>query len=116
MFLSSLIVRREDSVVHFRGAALSVSLSFNVAPIFTIVYVKCRKLHRKTWDGWSFESLTEWWQFLRLGIPGLLMFVFEWWAFEIVALIVGTISETQLAINVILIQYSTLLFMVSLQL
>jgi len=95
------------------GAALSIFISTSLAPIFLVLYIKFRKLHRQTWGGWSFESLTEWWQFLRLGIPGFLMIAFEWWTFEIGALIVGSIGETQLAINAVLIQYTTLFYMVS---
>jgi Na+-driven multidrug efflux pump len=78
-----------------------------------VVYIKWHKLHQQTWGGWSFGSLTEWWQFLHLGVPGFLMLAFEWWSFEIGAIVVGTIDETQLAIHAVLIQYGTLLFMVS---
>ena len=78
-----------------------------------VVYIKWRKLHHKTWGGWGFDSLTEWWQFLRLGLPGFLMLAFEWWSFEISAIVVGTIDETQLAIHAVLIQYGTMFFMVS---
>ena len=78
-----------------------------------MVYIKWRKLHHQTWGGWSFDSLTEWWKFLRLGVPGYLMIAFEWWAFQISTIVVGSIDETQLAINAVLVQYDTLLFMVS---
>ena len=96
-----------------RGAALSIVLSISLAPIFLVTYIKCRGLHRQTWGGWSFQSLTEWWQFLRLGIPGLLGVAFEWWSFEISAIVVGTIDKTQLAINAVLVQYGVTLYLVS---
>ena len=85
----------------------------SLAPILLILYIRCRNLHQQTWGGWSFESLTEWWQFLKLGVPGFLMLAFEWWSFEISTLVSGSIDETQLAINSILIQIGTLMFMVS---
>jgi MATE family multidrug resistance protein len=75
-----------------------------------VVYIKWRKLHHLTWGGWSFESLTEWGQFLRLGLPGLLMLGFEWWSYEISAIVVGTIDDTQLAIAGILLLYSNMLY------
>jgi MATE family multidrug resistance protein len=99
--------------VSCRGAAISFAFSSSLAPIFLVVYIKWRKLYQQTWGGWSFESLTEWWQFLRLGVPGLLLVASEWWSFEISSVVVGTIDETQLAINAVLIQYGALLYMVS---
>lgn len=87
--------------------------SISLAPLFLVIYIKCRKLHLKTWGGWSFESLTEWWQFVRLGAPGFLMLAFEWWSFEASTIVLGTIDGTQLAINTVLLQYGTLIYMVS---
>ncbi len=88
-------------------------LSTALAPILLIIYIWCRKLHLQTWGGLSFESLTEWGQFLRLGIPGCLMLAFEWWTFEISTLIAGSIDKTQLAVSSIILQMVTLIFMVS---
>ncbi len=87
-------------------------LSTAMGPIILIIYIWCRKLHLQTWGGLSFESLTEWGQFLRLGIPGCLMVVFEWWSFEISTLVAGSIDETQLAISTIILQVGTMTFMV----
>ena len=85
----------------------------SLGPIFLLFYVKFHKHPHQTWYGWSFESLTEWWQFARLGIPGFLILAFEWWSFEISTLVVGSIGEVQLAINTILLQFGTVLYMVS---
>jgi len=95
------------------GAAISLIVSTSLVPIFLAVYIKCRKLHKLTWGGWSFESLTEWWQFVRLGAFGYLMMVFEWWSFEVSTIVLGSIDETELAINTVLLQYGTTLYMVS---
>ena len=88
-------------------------LSHVLSPILLIIYIKWRKLHLQTWGGWSFESLTEWWPFIRLGIPGFLTVAFEWWSFEINVLVSGSISQLQLAISVTILQLLTLYFMVS---
>ena len=93
-----------------RGAGLSIALSTSLAPVFLVVYIKWRKLYPQTWGGWSFESLTEWWQFLRLGLPGLLMLGFEWWSFEISSIVVGTIDDTQLAICGVLLLYGNMIY------
>ena len=92
---------------------MSMVLSTAMAPVILIIYIWYRKLHLQTWGGFSFESLTEWGQFLRLGVPGCLMLAFEWWSFEISTLIAGSIDETQLAISAIILQLVTLLYMVS---
>ena len=85
----------------------------SVGPSFLLVYIKFHKHEHQTWGGWSFESLTEWWQFAKLGIPGFLILAFEWWSFEISTLVVGSIGEIQLAINTVLLQFGTILYMVS---
>ena len=54
----------------------------------------------------------EWGQYARYAIPGLLMLAFEWWSFEIGMFVVGSIGETELAINSVIMQVMTLAFMV----
>ena len=62
--------------------------------------------------GWSWESLEEWGQFLKLGIPGMIMLFLEWASFEVSVFIAGTINEVELAINGILSNYLDLIFTV----
>ena len=63
--------------------------------------------------GWSWESLREWGQFLKLGLPGILMISLEWISYEIAAFVVGTISEVELAINAVMINVLTIAYMVT---
>ncbi len=97
----------------FSEAAVLMVGVFLLNPIILLVYIKLRKLHTQTWGGWSFDSLTEWWQFLRLSLSGLLMVAFEWWSFEISALVTGSIDELQLATNSVLLQLTNLTYSVS---
>ena len=99
--------------LHIFTASLAMVLSYTLSPILLIIYIKWRKLHLKTWGGWSFESLTEWWQFMRLGIPGFLTLAFEWWSFEICVLVSGSISELQFTISASILLLLTMYFMVS---
>ncbi len=80
--------------------------------LMVIAYTRLRNLHRKTWGGWTWESLGEWGLFTKLGVPGLFMICFEWWAVEVVTFVAGSIGETELAINTILIQPLIIMFMV----
>ena len=59
------------------------------------LYVTC-------YSGWSWESLRDWSQFLKLGIPGAAMLGFDWISFEVAAFVLGAIDEVQLALNVIM--------------
>ena len=84
-----------------------------LALVFLLLYIRLRGLHRKTWDGWSWSSLREWWPFLRLGLPGMLMICLEWWAFEIGTVISGMLGETELAVNSVLFNTLAIVYMVS---
>ena len=97
----------------YSGTALSFVISYVSAPVILVAYVWFRGLHKLTWKGWSWESMTEWGLFFKLGIPGLLMICFEWWTYEISAIVAGTVSELQLAVNTVLMQFGVLTFAVS---
>ena len=88
-------------------------LAFTSSPVILIVYMCARGLHKQTWGGWSWESLSEWWQYVKFGVPGLLMVCCEWWSFEISAIVAGSIDETQLGINSIIMILISMTFMVS---
>ncbi len=91
---------------------MAMVLSFTSAPLLLLIYMYARGLHKQTWDGWCWDSLGEWWQYIKLGAPGLLMLCCEWWSFEIVAFVAGSINETELGINSVLISLLSILFMV----
>ena len=96
----------------FRGAVIALVIS-NILPSFLVIaYVWYRKLHKETWGGWSFESLEEWWQYMKLAIPGLLMLILEWWGFEILNFLAGGLGKTELAVNIVWFQIAVILFMV----
>ena len=98
-----------------RGAATSVVLSNYAFVGVLLVIIYFRKLHRKTWGGWSRESLKDWFQIVRYGFPGFVMIAVEWWTFEIGIFVTGYLvdSEIQQGIYAILINYATIVFMVT---
>ena len=95
-----------------RGAAGAVGIAWytNLVSLLIIIYV--RKLHVKTWGGWSRESLKDWGQFARYGIPGLLMVIVELGSFEIGYYITGFIGMLQQAIHAVLAAYVYVIFMI----
>ena len=60
----------------------------------------------------SMEALVQWWQFLRLGIPGALMFCLDWMSYEIAAFVRETLDHVQLALGVIIYNLLILVYMV----
>lgn len=85
----------------FSGVALSRSLGNISLPFFLWVYFKKNPetLYR-WWTGWNIPAaLAHVGLFLRLGIPGMLMLVMEWWAFEIMSLMAGLLPDPVVAMS-----------------
>ena len=52
--------------------------------------------------------------YLKIGIPGMLMLCFEWWAFELLAIFTGLIGVNDLAAEVVIINMVSFIFMLPL--
>lgn len=91
---------------------VALVISTCLPTILVIVYIKVRKLHEMTWGGWSFESLNEWMQFLKLALPGMIMLCLEWWGAEVATFIAGLISKDELAANSAWYQAVSIVYMV----
>jgi len=52
--------------------------------------------------------------YLKIGIPGMLMLCFEWWAFEVLAIFTGLLSVEELAAEVVIINLISVIFMLPL--
>nr|CCA22348.1 Multidrug/Oligosaccharidyllipid/Polysaccharide (MOP) Flippase Superfamily putative [Albugo laibachii Nc14] len=98
----------------FAGAAIartvaSAFLLFALGPYFW----SCPQLIKTWWPGWDLRlAVREIGPFLKLGIPGMMMILMEWWSFEIMAIIVGVLPNSVAAISVhsIMVNISTLTF------
>ena len=101
----------------FEGIALSRALGNIVLPVLLIPYFKLYPQHLTQWwcDGWN---LREAWShvgvFLRLGFPGMLQLVMEWWAFEILSLMAGVLPDSLVAMSAhaVLLNANSMLYMV----
>ena len=51
---------------------------------------------------------------MKIGVPGMLMLCFEWWAFELLAIFSGLIGVTELAAEVVIINIVSFIFMLPL--
>ena len=97
-----------------RGAALAVVIALYSSLSLLILIIIVFKLYKKTWFGWSRDCLNGWWEFVRYGVPGLVMICFEWWSFEIGYLVLGTAEDgpLQQGVHAILMSLVTVAFIV----
>ncbi|KAI5098936.1 hypothetical protein C0J45_11075, partial [Silurus meridionalis] len=92
------------------SAAANVVSQYSMA-IILFLYIRCKGLHKDTWHGLSMDSLQEWGDFLKLGIPGLLMLSAEWWTYELGAFLAGLISEVELASQSVTYELANIAYM-----
>lgn len=96
ILLNYLFVAHPSYSLGFIGAPIATSITYWVMLLLIILYVRFVD-GMAGWGGLSRRSLTGWWSFLRLALPGILMIGSEWWAFEIVALAAGLLGKDPLA-------------------
>jgi multidrug resistance protein, MATE family len=85
----------------FAGVALSRSLGNMALPLMLWLYFKHKPEHlSQWWSGWDLRAAAEHvGLFMRLGLPGMLMLVMEWWAFEIMSLMAGLLPDPVVAMS-----------------
>uniref|UniRef100_A0A3Q4MIB7 Multidrug and toxin extrusion protein n=1 Tax=Neolamprologus brichardi TaxID=32507 RepID=A0A3Q4MIB7_NEOBR len=96
------------------GSAIANSLAQITLCLLLYGYIRIRKLHQKTWGGWSTECLQEWGSYMKLAVPSLLMVCFEWWIWEIGSFLAGLLGEGDLAAQHVLNEIGTIAYMIPL--
>uniref|UniRef100_A0A8C6ISD3 Multidrug and toxin extrusion protein n=1 Tax=Melopsittacus undulatus TaxID=13146 RepID=A0A8C6ISD3_MELUD len=96
------------------GSAWANTVAQYSQAIFLFLYIIGRKLHVKTWGGWSSECLLEWDSFTSLAIPSMLMMCIEWWTYEIGSFLIGLLSVIELSAQSIIYEVSVVAFMIPL--
>uniref|UniRef100_A0A672HLI9 Multidrug and toxin extrusion protein n=1 Tax=Salarias fasciatus TaxID=181472 RepID=A0A672HLI9_SALFA len=102
-------------ITHFQlgviGSAIASSLSQITICLLLFIYIRCMKLHKQTWDGWSTECLQEWGSYMKLAVPSLFMVWFEWWIWEIGSFLAGILGAEDLAAQHILVEIGSIGYM-----
>lgn len=80
----------------FVGAPLSVAIVETLMPFSLGLYLYF-VAGRECWGGFSSQALKNWWPMIRLALPGLVMVLAEYLAFEILTFGASWISTTHLA-------------------
>ncbi|NWY65205.1 S47A1 protein, partial [Erithacus rubecula] len=96
------------------GSAWANTIAQYSQTIFLFLYIIGRKLHVKTWGGWSSECLLDWDSFTSLAIPSMLMMCIEWWTYEIGSFLIGLLSVVELSVQSIIYEVSVVAFMIPL--
>ena len=93
------------------GIALGLAQYSSLASLLATIWI--RKLHKKTWGGWSWECLNDWGQYVAYGIPGFFISIAEMTIYELGILVVRLAGSLQQSILVVLFYYYCILFIVS---
>ncbi|KAK5121717.1 hypothetical protein LTR85_004592 [Meristemomyces frigidus] len=93
----------------FIGCPIAVVITENLMPLLLFLYVRFVG-GMECWPGFSRKAFSNWWPMVRLAIPGLVMVMAEFLAFEILTLASARISATHLAAQTVLQSLSVLTY------
>lgn len=85
----------------FVGAPIAVAITENIMPLLLFAYVRFVDGYQ-CWGGFSARALRNWGPMIRLAIPGLVMVLAEFLAFEILTLSSSWLGPTTLAAQSVL--------------
>ncbi|XP_072518700.1 multidrug and toxin extrusion protein 1 [Salminus brasiliensis] len=94
-----------------KGSAAANCISQISICLLLFGYIRWKKLHVRTWGGWTTASLQEWDSFMQLAIPSTLMLCFEWWIYEIGGFLAGMLGEVDLAAQHVLLELGAITYM-----
>ena len=87
------------------GSGIAIGISQYAALVVILAIIWIRKLHKKTWGGWSWECLNDWGQYVAYGIPGFFITIAEMAIYELGILVVGLAGSLQQSILVVMLNY-----------
>jgi MATE family multidrug resistance protein len=95
----------------FIGAPVAVAITRTVIAALLILYVKFINGSR-CWGGLSDRAFCNWWPMIRLAVPGMIMVVAEWLAFEVMLIAASQFGTDYLAAQSILVAVATVSFQI----
>ncbi|KAM7217579.1 MatE domain containing protein [Rhypophila decipiens] len=95
----------------FQGAPMAVAITQTMLPCLLFLYV-WKVDGSQAWGGFNKAALRNWFPMVRLALPGCIMVVAEWFAFEILTLACGRIGVTTLAAQSILVTVTSTTFQI----
>lgn len=93
----------------FVGAPIAVAISQNLIPALLFLYVVFID-GSQCWGGFSKKAFANWGPMVKLALPGMVMVVAEWLAFEVLTLASGQFGTTYLAAQSVLVTLAATTF------
>ncbi|KAI0152424.1 multidrug and toxin extrusion protein [Hypoxylon sp. NC0597] len=95
----------------FIGAPISVAITQTLMPLLLLSYVVFVD-GSQCWGGFTSRALTNWGPMIWLALPGMVMVMAEWLAFEILTLVTSQFGTSYLAAQSILVTLTSTTFMI----
>lgn len=95
----------------FIGAPIAVAITQNLLPLCLWLYIYFVD-GRDCWNGFTRQALRNWYPMIRLAVPGFVMVISEFLAFEILTLASSHLSDTALAAQSVLATLSVITFQI----
>ncbi|XP_064642771.1 multidrug and toxin extrusion protein 1-like [Lineus longissimus] len=92
------------------GSALSQVIAQYSLLITISLYIYISGFYKSTWDGWSVLAFTDWCNFLKYAIPGMVMVVLDSLCFEIGTFASGVLGEVVLGAQTTINQIDALFY------
>jgi MATE family multidrug resistance protein len=93
----------------FIGAPIAVAITDNLLPLFLFLYVRFID-GMECWGGFSKRALHNWWPMIKLALPGLVMVLAEFFAFEVLTLVSSYFGAEVLAAQSVLSTITSITF------
>ncbi|KAK5107881.1 hypothetical protein LTR62_000591 [Meristemomyces frigidus] len=93
----------------FIGCPIAVVITENLMPLLLFLYVRFIG-GMECWPGFTRKALANWWPMIRLAIPGLIMVMAEFLAFEILTLASARFGATYLGAQTVLQSLSVITY------
>jgi multidrug resistance protein, MATE family len=100
--------------LHYDCLAWSWVLSLYLSAFVQIALSWNHPSVRRTLQPFDRAAWSNWWEFIKLGLPGTVMLCSEWWAYEILTIFASLLGTAQVAAQTIILQTASLAFMVPL--
>ncbi|KAL2257923.1 hypothetical protein VTK26DRAFT_8956 [Humicola hyalothermophila] len=95
----------------FIGAPIAVAVTQNLLPLLLFLYV-WKVDGSQAWGGFRKAALRNWGPMIRLALPGMIMVVAEWFAFEVLTLASGRLGAVTLAAQSVLVTVTSTTFQI----
>jgi MATE family multidrug resistance protein len=85
------------------GASIATSITYFTQLLMITIYCMKTKSLKKSFFFPTKETFTALGAYIRLAIPSTLMLVFDWWSFEVLAVLAGYISVAVTGAHIIIL-------------